>query len=259
LKKAAQTTACRGVNTRVETIVAVGLVLALLGATVLFARLAFHVESQIAGRVFTVSGVRYVAPAHVDEVRQTFFEYSSIPGFEEKKAALKEYLLTLEGCAAVSSKAEILPRLIGLPRATLPKQMTFGSDLLLTRVTLVGGLTQDSPLTFRPGDLAGVATAWDVLHPMKPQKFSLRLLDAAGRQWAAVDYWPKIGCAFADGWQSAQAQPDAYSLELPPGLPPGSYKIALVIYEAETGAVLWSGDQEVVPLAEIRVTDGGAS
>jgi hypothetical protein len=243
----------------VETIIAVGLILALLGTAVVYARLAVHVESQIAGRVFPVSGVQYVAATHVDEVEQSFFEYSDIPGFEAKKAALKDYMLKLKSCSAVGSKAEILPRLMGLPRATLPKQVAFGPDLLLSEVSLVGGVTRRSPTTFRPGDFAGVATKWDVLHAMAPQKFSLRLLDAGGRQWAASDYWPKVGCDSVDEWQAAKAQSDTYSLELPPELPPGSYQIALVIYEAETGAVLWSGSQEVVPLAEIRVTDRGAS
>jgi hypothetical protein len=244
---------------RLETIVAVGLVLVFVGATAVFARFAVRVEGQIAGRAFPVTGVQYVAATHVDELWQSFFEYSDITGFEDKKAALKEYMLKLRSCTAVNSEAEIFPRLMDLPRSALPKQMSFGPDLLLTEVMLVGGVTRGSPMAFHPGDLAGVATTWDVLHAMKPQKFSLRLLDAAGQQWAAVDYWPRVGCGFADEWQPAKAQRDAYSLELPPGLPPGRYQIALVIYEAETGEVLWSGGQEVVPLAEIRVTEGGAS
>ncbi len=245
----------RGVTrpNRMERVVAVAVLAVLAVSTAVFVRFTFHLERQIAARAFPTSGVQYVAATHVREVEESFFEYLSIAGFEDRKAALKDYLLELQACAAATSEAEILPRLVGIPRFERTTSVGFGNDLRLTGVALIGGASAREPVTFRPGDIVGVATRWDVLNALPSQKFSLRLRDSAGRQWAAVDYWPKVSCGSPDGWQTGTGQEDAFGLTLPSDLPPGPYELALIVYGSDDGTVLFSDQGESTHLGEILV------
>ena len=188
-----------------ERIVAVGLI-ALFGvSTVLFARLARHTEAQIAAHALPAEDVLYVSAVHVDEVAESYWEYLEVPGFEAKKAALKEYVLKLRACATIPSQDMVAPRVMGPPRSETPIRLPFGADLLLTGVGLVGGEGEDGR-TFRAGELLGVQTRWEVTNPMPPRKFSLRIEDAAGGRWAA-DYVPQVGCG-EEVWQPGRDRLD---------------------------------------------------
>ena len=85
-------------------------------------------------------------------------------------------------------------------------------------------------VAFRAGDLAGVTTHWQVQDRLPALKFSLRLADAAGRTWMAVDYVPQDGLAPTDTWQPGAEAVDRREILLPATLPPGEYTISLVLY-----------------------------
>jgi hypothetical protein len=231
-----------------EWVVAATLV-ALFGVSVLlFARLARHTEAMIAARTWPTDGIRYVSAVHVDEVAESYLEYLNVPGFADKKAALKTYVEELMACAAVASSEQVLPRVMGPPRVETTMRTPFGEDLLLAGVGLTGG----DGAGYRAGEFLGVETQWQVIHATKPQKFSLRLADAQGARRAAADYVPQVGCGDGDLWQPSADERDRGGIPIPADLPPGSYTLRLVVYDPETLAPLPVGDgQDAVGMARM--------
>ncbi|MFN2226308.1 MAG: protein O-mannosyl-transferase family [Anaerolineae bacterium] len=67
-------------------------------------------------------------------------------------------------------------------------------------------------------------------------KISARLLDAAGRQVAAVDAEPVAGAYPTTDWRPGEVVTDAYEIPLPAGLPPGDYTPLVIVYDPATGA-----------------------
>ena len=67
---------------------------------------------------------------------------------------------------------------------------------------------------------------------------SLRLLNAAGEPVAQHDDWPAGGLLPTSQWQVDDYVQDRHILTLPADLPPGEYQLAVVVYNAETQAVL---------------------
>ncbi len=262
---------------RPATVVAVVLICLFVTSTAVFARLAVHIErsrNSAGTPSFPADRVRYVSSVHVKEVEESYFEYLSLPGFEAKKQALRAYGEELKACTAVESEAGILPRLTGLPRVALPTQVLFGPDLLVSKVTLAGGMGGDKAATFRAGDLLALTIQWRVLNapgtpvtparpaslgqaasglPTKPPKFSLRLADSSGRQWLATDYLPQVGCEFLNSRQPVGTQLDHRGIPLPPDLPPGQYEVSLVVYDPETGTVKPADGAPGALLARINV------
>ena len=235
----------------VETIIAVALI-ALFGVSAaLFARLRrADTEAQIAAHALPAEEALYVSAVHVDEVAESYWEYLELPGFDAKKAALKDYVLKLRACATIPSPDMVAPRVMGPPRDETTMQMPFGDNLRLTGVGLVGGEGEDGR-TFRAGELLGVQTRWEIINAMPPQKFSLRIEDAAGGRWAA-DYEPQVGCGEAM-WQPGRDQIDRGGIHLPPDLPAGAYTVKLVVYDPQTGAALTAEGGEVAELGSVDV------
>lgn len=70
----------------------------------------------------------------------------------------------------------------------------------------------------------------------EPLKVSARLLDAGGRQVAAVDAEPVAGAYPTTAWRPGEFVADAYEIPLPAGLPPGDYTPLVIVYDPATGA-----------------------
>jgi hypothetical protein len=58
-----------------------------------FARLAVRTERVVAGRVSPPREFKYASASPVDELRVTYAEYREVPGFADRKAAMRRFLI----------------------------------------------------------------------------------------------------------------------------------------------------------------------
>lgn len=90
----------------------------------------------------------------------------------------------------------------------------------------------------RSGEPVAVRLFWQAWQqPDASYRASLRLLDDAGRVWAQADALPLEGALPTDAWRPGTLYRDPRRLELPVGLPPGPYQLAVVVY-GERGEML---------------------
>jgi len=112
----------------------------------------------------------------------------------------------------------ITTRLSGWARAHPPQMMDAGADFTVVRLARSGLGAQ----TVRAAnDVLAVDLSWDAL-PAQDMRVSLRLEDAVGLVWAQRDYaplgsWPRAGVA--------RETTDLVGLLIPPGVPPGFYRL----------------------------------
>ncbi len=117
------------------------------------------------------------------------------------------------------------------PPPQTPLAADFGDALRLTGY--------DPPPAFRSGASAVVTLHWQVLTPPPADRFVfVRLLDPQGRVWAAADSPPVMGLWPVARWQPGTFMTDAHSLVLPPGLPPGPYRLEVGVYNPADGEPL---------------------
>jgi hypothetical protein len=89
---------------------------------------------------------------------------------------------------------------------------------------------------------------WHVLSPPPAERFVfVRLLDAAGRVWAAADSPPLMGLWPVERWQPGTFLEDAQQLTIPAGTPPGSYRLEIGLYDPATGQPLPATGQPLGP------------
>ncbi len=86
------------------------------------------------------------------------------------------------------------------------------------------------------------AEAWHVV---------IRLMDDQGREWAGRDYEP-LGRFAASDTDAAQPVIDVFGLIVPPGLPPGDYRLAAGVVAA-TGAPVVDAPAHMVTFGQLRV------
>ncbi len=86
-------------------------------------------------------------------------------------------------------------------------------------------------------DRITVTLYWEALGSSpEPCKIFLHLLGPDGRISAQVDAFPQGGLLPTTAWIRGERLMDRFELLLPPGLPPGRYKLIVGFYEPETGA-----------------------
>jgi hypothetical protein len=114
------------------------------------------------------------------------------------------------------------------PAPTLEPADTTGVELLSAEAELL-----------EPESLA-VTLRWAVGEPV-PANYglALRLRDLDGAAWAALDTWPGYGYYPTSFWQPGTAFEERFFLEVPYGLPPGSYSLTASLYDATTLVPQW--------------------
>ena len=139
------------------------------------------------------------------------------------------------------------------PPPQTPLSVDFGDALHLTGY--------DLPSVFRSGQPAVVTLHWQVLTltPPPAERFVfVRLIDSQGRVWVASDSPPLMGLWPVDRWQPGDFLADAHSLALPPGLPPGPYRLEVGVYNPADGPPLAPSGAPIGPgggllLGEVQV------
>jgi len=93
----------------------------------------------------------------------------------------------------------------------------------------------DEPLIVRAGQPLHLTLAWRALaSPRHSYTVFIHLIDGAGRPVAGHDYTPLGGACptylWFPKWLPGQTLKDPYRLPLPPGLPPGDYRLEIGMY-----------------------------
>ena len=89
-----------------------------------------------------------------------------------------------------------------------------------------------------PCHQARVENIETTLCPRIDYTVSLRLLAPDGHPVGQHDSWPAGGLLPTSLWRPGDYVQDRHPLTLPPDLPPGTYQLAVVIYDSATGRVL---------------------
>ncbi|MFN8532289.1 MAG: fused MFS/spermidine synthase [Dehalococcoidia bacterium] len=114
--------------------------------------------------------------------------------------------------------------------ALRPADTSFGGTVRLTGIGVDRG-------TARPGEVARIALGLEALHDIDENvKLSLRLTSPDGRVLATIDRLPHN--APTDEWRRGQRIIDRIGLLVPPGTPPGTYRLDLSLYREESGQPL---------------------
>jgi hypothetical protein len=134
------------------------------------------------------------------------------------------------------------------PTINRERHADFGQALALTGF----GLSAANPA---PGDEAEVTLNWQALEkPGVAYTAFLHLLAADGRGVAGVDEPVLRGLYQPDFWPRDATFADRHTLTLPPGLPPGRYRLDLGLYPGgQPGALLPVAGSDHLPLAMLSV------
>ncbi len=85
---------------------------------------------------------------------------------------------------------------------------------------------------------------------------ALRLHDAAGTEWAALDTQPGYGFYPTSAWPAGSSVLDRLVLDLPYGTPPGEYTLTVTLYDVGSLQPRWGPQTVGVRLTEFAPYDG---
>lgn len=136
-----------------------------------------------------------------------------------------------------------------MPPTATPVNLGFGYVMRLAGYDIEpdnGGLDVDLYWHALPGIEAAVGPCVEqqveyftaTVCPRLDYSVSLRLVGADGQTLAQHDSWPANGLLPTSSWRVGDYVQDRHVLALPPDVPPGSYSLAVVVYESESGTVL---------------------
>lgn len=124
------------------------------------------------------------------------------------------------------------------------------NGIVLTGIEQAGHLPQQ----VEPGSAALVRLWWTTEQPLdRRYKVSLQLLDGGNQVVAQHDSEPAGGALPTDRWRAGERVADNHGVAIPFGVPPGTYRLAVVLYDGESGARLRQEGQELVVLGEVAV------
>ncbi len=128
---------------------------------------------------------------------------------------------------------------VDLPVAVLPSTrrfepsgpFDFPSDASFDSLVQLLGARVATPL--QAGAVVPVTVVWTALQPMETSFTGfVHLLDQEGRIVAQDDHVPLHGQRPTNTWVAGEVVEDAYQLDLPASLPPGEYRLAVGLYDA---------------------------
>ena len=131
----------------------------------------------------------------------------------------------------------------GLPCAALEQPPRFGDVADLVGVCLSGEQVA-------AGDTLLVGLRWlPLTAPQRPLIVTVQLLDLRNQVVVQRDGEPGGGTAPTLAWRAGEVVADNHGLPLPPGTPPGDYRLIVALYDAETGARLATTTGDAVQIA----------
>ena len=148
---------------------------------------------------------------------------------------------TSQRLAALKTRAPAPP-----PAPGVSRPVTFGAALQLTGYDLAPAA--------RPGETLAVGLHWQALAaPAADYVVSVQVLDEDGRLVAQHDSPPMEGNYPTSFWEPGETVLDDHHVPLPAGLRPGTYRVMVVVYAAQTGQRLRAGQDDQALLATLRL------
>ena len=122
-------------------------------------------------------------------------------------------------------------------------------------LALMGQCQPDLPQMVPSGQTALVGLRWQATQSLSVRyKVTVQLLDAAGQVMAQHDAEPAGGSRPTDGWLPGATVDDNHGLPIPPGAPPGDYRLSVAVYDPVTGARLPTTAGDALELGVVTVT-----
>jgi hypothetical protein len=168
------------------------------------------------------------------QVRRAVYHLPTSPRLSGEEAELRAALDKEAGTtelAVAQIKLNVRPRQFEAPKLSQPIEADFGNG---PHLRLLG---YDLPVdTLAPGDHLSLTLYWQAVAELEINyTVFVQLLDEAGHVVAQVDLQPQAGAAPTTTWLPGEILTDAYTLDLPAGLSPGSYRLITGLYNAATG------------------------
>jgi 4-amino-4-deoxy-L-arabinose transferase-like glycosyltransferase len=126
-----------------------------------------------------------------------------------------------------------------------PTRLIFGGQLALDGYRFTG---RGDAAVIPSDDAAWGVLRWRAISPMeKDYKASIVLEDQQGHHVSQVDrlllgHIPQRGTS---NWRRGETRIDGYRLSVPPAIPPGDYRLKIVVYDAENGQRLIPSHAEI--------------
>ncbi len=121
-----------------------------------------------------------------------------------------------------------------------------------TAATLVEICLNDESLA--AGETLLVGLRWQPLStPKRPLKVTVQLLDPRNQVIVQRDGEPGGGIKPTSSWQPGEVIADNHDLLLPPGTPPGEYRLIIALYDAETGARLSTPTGDALQISQLTL------
>uniref|UniRef100_A0A540V9V3 Glycosyltransferase RgtA/B/C/D-like domain-containing protein n=2 Tax=Litorilinea aerophila TaxID=1204385 RepID=A0A540V9V3_9CHLR len=141
---------------------------------------------------------------------------------------------------------------------TLPNRLTCTAlqppAALEGGITLTGLCQPQVPQQVAAGDVALVGLRWQAEAPPAARyKVTVQLLDARSQVIAQHDSEPAGGSQPTDTWQPGTTYVDNHGLTIPPGTPPGVYRLIVAMYDPATGRRLAGPQGDHMALGEVHV------
>jgi len=147
------------------------------------------------------------------------------------------------------------PLVQAVPNDAEPLDLDFGGKL---RLLGIRGASDD----IVSGHVLQLSLFWTLSEPLSvPYRLAISLVDDQGYVWASRDTAPSGGTYPTTEWPARRIVRDDIDLDVPPGVPPGSYRINLTVYpEDHSGPALAVSDAAsgqlqglIVPVAQVQV------
>jgi len=147
------------------------------------------------------------------------------------------------------------PLLERMPESVSPVALDFDDQLHL--------LGLSSPMEHvAAGHTLQLSLYWSATRPLnRDYRVTLSLSDDTGISWTSLDYAPTAGAYPTSQWAADRIVRDDVDLDVPPGVPPGSYRLKLSVYPADqSSSALAVRDLDngrlqglIVPIGRVKV------
>ena len=122
------------------------------------------------------------------------------------------------------------------------------------RIALLEQCQPAFPQQVAAGEVVLLSLHWQTTVQIAQRyKVSVQLLDARNQVIAQRDSEPTGGSQPTDSWLPGTLVVDNHGITVPPGVPPGNYRLSVVLYNFTTGQRLHTPAGDALPLGEVQV------
>ncbi len=138
--------------------------------------------------------------------------------------------------------------------AQAPPLDCHNTEQSLGSVTLAELCTPSTPLVVEAGAPLVLGLNWQANRPLtQTLRASVQMLDARDQVVAQHDGAPGGDLRPSTSWQPGASIADNHALLVPPGTPPGEYRLVAALYDSTTGARLAGPQGDALELGTVRV------